>query len=161
MKFPSREIESIFSDAALSHSPFLVKPFRQFSSFAFHVVSICIERSRQAIWIALEQQGECQLAQQTSCTKPQDGTISRTQSDIMLSRHLFNQPAILIIGLLRIESKRGHSCASFLFDQSLNENPLTLKYIMILKGYNLDGRCLPPMLGKRPYFSPSPLQRSS
>ena len=23
---------------------------------------------------------------------------------------------------------------------------------MILKGYNFDGRCLPPMLGKQPYY---------
>jgi len=116
VQFPSRQMEPVFSDATLSHLPLPVIPFSKLCSSVFHLVFLCIERSRQSIWIALAQQCECQLAEQTSRTKSQDRTISCTQSDAMLRPHLFDQPAISIIRLLGIESERGHSCVSFLFD---------------------------------------------
>ena len=151
VQFPRREIESVVSEPTLSYSPLWVKPFRQLSSFVFHLVFLCAERSRQSIWIALEKQGECHFAEQTGRTKPQDGTINRTQSDVVVRRHLFHQPTALIVRPLRIDSERGHSRASFLLiGLSLNKNPLTLKYIMILRGYDFGRRAVSPMLGKRP-----------
>ena len=118
--FPSREIESVFSDAAFSHSPFLIVPFSELSSSVFHLVFLCIERSRQSIWIAFEKQSECQLTEQTGRTKPQDGTIESAQSQVMLRGHLLHQPSILIMGPLRVESERGHfTRISFLFDKSI------------------------------------------
>ena len=148
-------MKSVISEPTLCYSPLLVKPFGQLCSLVFHLGFLCIERLREPVGIALEKQGQCKTAQQTGCTKPQDGTINRTQSDGLLRPHLFHQPAVLIIRPLRIDSERGHTSASFLFDMVYpsRRDPLTLKYIMILRGYDPGGRCVPPMLEKRPYFS--------
>ena len=116
-----REMESVLSDAALSHSPFFIVPFGKLCSSIFHLLFLTFftDKLRQSVRIAFEKQSECQLAEQTGRTKPQDSAISGTQSDVMLRRHLFHQPAISVIRMFRIESERGHSCASFLLIRSI------------------------------------------
>jgi len=84
VQFPRRKIESVFSDAAPSDSPFLVKPFRQFSFFVFHLVFLCLERSRQPVWIAFENKSKSKLAQQADCTESQNGAINSAHLEVVL-----------------------------------------------------------------------------
>ena len=121
VQFPRGKNESVFSDAALSYSPVLIVPFSKFCSSVFHLLFLTFfaVRLRQSVRIAFEKQGECHFAYQPCRIPSQDGAIGGTQSDVMLSRDLFHQPAILIVRLLRIESEREHAYASFLLIRSI------------------------------------------